>query len=130
MFFNVNLFKGMYVCVCVCVCVCICVCVCVDRSQEFLLLSLFRLSLSIYLWVTRSPGYSDRLLTQRFSFFQQAIRNFLLSSSLSLGSSSLFKSEICSRVLISLAPALIVGWGRNAPDKLVITVSFPRSLLL
>ena len=56
----------MYVCVCVCMCICVCVCVCSDRSQEFFLLSLLRLSLLLVLRVAKDPGYSDCCLSKIF----------------------------------------------------------------
>ena len=60
----------MYVCVCVCMYVymCVCVCVCVDRSQEFFLLSLLRMSLLLVLRVAKGPGYSVRFLSEVLLF--------------------------------------------------------------
>ena len=76
----------MCVCVCMYVYMCVCVCVCVDRSQEFFLLSLLRFPLSIYLWVTRAPGYSDLVFSKIF-FIQRVYLSLLsLSSSCELGS--------------------------------------------
>ena len=73
-FIYLNLFKGMCVCMCVCVYVCVyvCVCVCVDRSQEFFLLSLLRLSLLLVLRVAKGPGYSVRFLSE-ILFIQRSI---------------------------------------------------------
>ena len=58
----------MYVCVCVCMYVymCVCVCVCVDRSQEFFLLSLLRMSCSVFLRVNKRPGYFDVVFSKVF----------------------------------------------------------------
>ena len=56
----------MYVCVCVCMCICVCVCVCLDRSLEFFLLSLLRLSLLLVLRVAKDPGYSDLVFSKIF----------------------------------------------------------------
>ena len=88
-------------CVCVCMYVYICVCVCVDRSQEFFLLSLLRFPLSIYLWVTRAPGYSDLVFSKIF-YTASLFETFLAVFFLRTGISSLSESEICSRVLSSL----------------------------
>ena len=56
----------MYVCVCVCMCICVCVCVCLDRSLEFFLLSLLRLSLLLVLRVAKDPGYFDLVFSKIF----------------------------------------------------------------
>ena len=75
----------MCVCVCVCVYVCVCVCVWIDL-RNFFLLSLLRFPLSIYLWVTRAPGYSVRFFSEIF-FIQRVYLSLLsLSSSCELGS--------------------------------------------
>ena len=76
----------MCVCVCMYVYMCVCVCVCVDRSQEFFLLSLLRLSCSVFLRVNKRPGYSVRFFSEIF-FIQRVYLSLLsLSSSCELGS--------------------------------------------
>ena len=104
-FIYLNLFKGMCVCVCVCVCmcICVCVCVCVDRSQEFFLLSLLRFPLSVCLWVTRAPGYSDLVFSKIF-YTASLFETFLAVFFLRTGISSLSESEICLRVLNPRTP--------------------------
>ena len=77
-------------CVCVYVCVYVCVCVCVDRSQEFFLLSLLRMSLLLVLRVAKRPGYSDCSLS-KILLFSELFETFSLSPSSSRGSLSLFQ---------------------------------------
>ena len=58
-------------CVCVCMYVYMCVCVCVS-NLDFSLLVLHRISLSIYLWVTRESRLVELTPLLGVSSFQQA----------------------------------------------------------
>ena len=54
----------MCVCVYVCMYVCVCVCVCLDRFQDFSPFSSPNFPCSIYLRVSKVPGYSVCFLSE------------------------------------------------------------------
>ena len=82
----------MCVCVCVCVCMCICVCVCV-RIPNFSLLDRSLIPRSWFFRGSEGSWLSVWLLSRKIIYFQQTIRNLLLSPSFSQRILSSFKSE-------------------------------------
>ena len=80
-------------CVCVCMYVYMCVCVCVDRFRNLSFLDLLRFFslFFFFLRVNKCPGYSIDFSLNVFTP-TGLFDSFLLSPSLSLGSSSLFES--------------------------------------
>ena len=69
-------------CVCVCVCMCICVCVCVCSNPEFSLVDPPLISSLLVLQGMQRVLVDELTPLLEVSSFQQTIRNFLLSSSL------------------------------------------------
>ena len=108
-------------------CVCVCVCVSLDRIRIFLSLIFTIFSLIFFSRVTDSPGSPLDLSNGSFLYSANLFDLSSLSSSFSLGSLSLFESEIFSKVLSLLTPVLIVD-GANRSRQKVITVRGLRSL--
>ena len=80
-------------------CVCVCVCVSLDRIRIFLSLIFTIFSLIFFSRVTDSPGSPLDLSNGSFLYSANLFDLSSLSSSFSLGSLSLFESEIFSKVL-------------------------------
>ena len=100
----------MCVCVCVCMCIYVCVCVCV-RIPNFSLLDRPLISSLLVLQGKQRVLVDESTPLLEVSSFQQTIRNFLLSSSFSLGILSSFKSENFLKVLSLLTPVIDSWWG-------------------